>query len=352
MQKTKKVKNPTLDHIASLAGVSKTTVSRALNGSELVRDDVMKHVREIAEQAGYVHKAAKIEIPLPLKAVSFYCLDHLANASSFYDQIIHSVRSELEKLSIKVNIVLYNKDFSSSVLARSMKDSDAMLVLGEPFGNLSEALKQSSLPTLLLNGLDKEMKIPSIHPDYELGGLMAGSYLIEKGHRNVKIITSNDRHSTYQRTDGFFRAFSLSGIELDREESTIDLSKYQKGDRVTSPGDFGAKEILPKLVEQGAFKDCTAVFCICDMIAFSFISALAHADISVPEDISVVGFDNLSLTSFVHPRLTTLSVDYSMLANAAIMKLVRLSNESNGIGNRTTIPVTVVERDTVIDING
>ncbi|WP_197068504.1 LacI family DNA-binding transcriptional regulator [Photobacterium gaetbulicola] len=351
MVKSNKVKNPTLDHIASLAGVSKTTVSRALNGSDLVREDVKKHVRAVAEQEGYVNKAAKIEIPLPLKMVSFYCLDHLANASSFYDQIIHSVRSELEKLSIKVNIVLYNKQSSSSILSRSLKESDAILVLGEPYGNLSQVLNGSKLPTLLLNGLDQEMKIPSIHPDYELGGLMAGSYLIERGHTNVKIITSNDRHSTYQRTDGFFRAFALSGIDLNREEALIDLSKYHNGNHSTSPGDFGAKEILPKLVEQGRFKECTAVFCICDMIALSFISTLTHYDIRVPDDISVIGFDNLTLTSFVQPRLTTLSVDYSMLAKAAIMKLVRLSNESRDIGNRTTIPVKVVERDTVIDMN-
>ncbi|WP_394153779.1 LacI family DNA-binding transcriptional regulator [Vibrio maritimus] len=348
MKKSSKVvKKPTLDYIAELAGVSKTTVSRALNKSHLVKDDVVEHIRKIAEQAGYVNKNTKLEIPLSLTKVTFYCLDHLSNHSSFYSELIASVKSEFEKTDIEINVVLYNKHTSSSVLLKGVSSSQAALILGEPTEKLMASLNDASIPTLLLNAIDDEMIIPSIHPDYELGGFLAGKYLIKKGHTKIKVITSNDRHSTIQRTDGFLRALSFAGIDFEHEDVVVDLHTYEQPvDRLNS-GDFGAQDILPKLIDDGLFADCTAVFCICDMIAFSLINALANANIVVPNDISVIGFDNLTLTSCVSPKLTTLNVNYNSLAQASLIKLVRLTNDPNVNGNRTAIPVSLVERESV-----
>ncbi|ORT52282.1 hypothetical protein ST37_02845 [Vibrio sp. qd031] len=344
-------RKPTLAHIASVAGVSKATVSRVLNGSGLVRDDVVKRVKNVVAETGYVHKSPKLQIPMQLNHVTFFCIDVLSNASSFYSTILRSVKEEFDKMNITVDIVLYNKNTSNEVLCSKTNNSQALLILGEPSISLSEVLRQSELPALLLNAIDDQMKVPSIHPDYELGGFMAASYLLERGHSKIKIITSNDRHSIYQRTDGFLRALQFAGLDLNYDDVVVDLNKIKKSGSTSVLGDFGAQELLPTLIDEGVFSDCTAVFCICDMIAFSLIDALAHHKLKVPDDISVIGFDNLNLTSLVKPNLTTLSVNYANLAKATLIKLVRLSNEPDNVESRSMIPVEIVERLSVKDLN-
>ncbi|KHT65576.1 hypothetical protein RJ45_00025 [Photobacterium gaetbulicola] len=342
----KKSKKPTLESIAKLAGVSITTVSRVVNGSDLVRAEVAKDINRIISETGYVHKSSKIEIPLSLSDVDFLCLEHLYTESSFYSEIIQSIKNEFERQKININVKIYNKQTTTTALQSLVSNSQAIIVLGEPEDNLTNVLYDKKLPVLLINALDSQMKIPSIHPDYELGGYLAASYLIGKGHSKLKIITSNDRHSTCQRTDGFLRALLFSKINYNKDSVVVDLNTYEKTDNTN----FGAQELLPKLISQGVFDDCTAVFCISDKIAYSFINALQSNNISVPNDISVIGFDNLTLSSIIKPALTTLSVDYSNLAKATLIKLVRLSNEPGNIRNRATIPVEVIERDTVKEL--
>ncbi|QIA65487.1 substrate-binding domain-containing protein [Vibrio astriarenae] len=339
----KKTKKPTLEYIANIAGVSITTVSRVINGSSLVREEVAKDIKRIISETGYVHKASKIELPLSMTEVDFFCLEHLYTESSFYAEIIQSIKKEFESKKIAINIQLYNKHTTSSLLSSLISNSQAILVLGEPEDNLTQLLYDTRLPVLLINAIDSQMKIPSIHPDYELGGYMAASYLIENGHTKVKVITSNDRHSTCQRTDGFLRALLFSNIDHDKDDVVVDLNTYEKSDHTN----FGAQELLPKLIAQGLFEDVTAVFCVSDKIAYTLINALNSHNIRVPDDISVIGFDNLTLSSIIQPALTTLSVDYSSLAKATLIKLVRLSNEPGNIRNRATIPVEVIERETV-----
>jgi len=351
-------KKPTLDQIAALAGVSKTTVSRVLNGSDLVKRDVAQKVETIITEIGYVKRKTSLEIPMNLDKITVFCDDSAFAPHTFYGTLLNQLKVEASKLSIVLEMSVLNPINNSHSLKDKLAKTQSLLILGNPNEELLHLTQQEKVPAVIINGVDPKMQTPSISPDYEFGAFMATEYLLAKGHKKIKLVTANDRHSTYQRTSGFLRALSMAGVEHDPKESVIDFVHY--ADRVkplrglqgkdlirNSMGDFGAREIIPLLLEENRFDDCTAILCLCDMVALSIIEALSSINKRVPEDISVVGFDNLSVSAISTPPLTTLTTDYNRIAQSAIYKLITAISSPNIVATRSSVMFEMIERESV-----
>ncbi len=257
-------RKPTLDQIASLAGVSKTTVSRVLNDSSLVKPDVVRRVQHVIEEIGYIKKRKSIEIQMSIKKLTVVCDDSAFAPHTFYGNLVSELTFEANKLSIQLEMSMFNQLTSPVQANNKLCDSEALLILGIPNKGIIQFATKNSIPVVIINGIDPHMKIQSISPDYEFGGFMAAEYLIRHGHRQIKILTANDRHSTFQRTEGFLRALTMGGIEYQRSDTIIDFIDYT--DKVVSSrglvgkaiitnslGDFGAREILPLLIKEKVF---------------------------------------------------------------------------------------------------
>ncbi|MGR5143921.1 LacI family DNA-binding transcriptional regulator [Photobacterium sp. DNB23_23_1] len=351
-------KKPTLEHIATIAGVSKATVSRVLNGSPKVKEDVVKRVEAIIEETGYVKKRSALEIPLTLDTLTVFCDDSAFAPHTFYGTLLNELKIEASKLNIKLEMSMFNQLTSDEQLSSRLDQAQALLILGTPNQDVIRQGQKTKLPIVIINGVDPYMQYQSISPDYEFGGFLATDHLIRHGHSKIKILTANDRHSTYQRTDGFLRAMNMAGIEFDRDDVVVDFVKYADkvesarglsgNELITNPsGDFGAREILPLLIDEGVFNDCTAVFCICDMMALSLIEALSSLGVRVPEDISVIGFDNLGVGAISTPPLTTISADYNKIAQTAVHKLITIMSTPAKVATRSSMAVELIQRGSV-----
>ncbi len=351
-------KKPTVEQIAAIAGVSKATVSRVLNGSSQVKEEVIKRVEAVIKETGYVKKRSALEIPLIIDRLTVFCDDSAVASHTFYGSLLSELKIEASKLNVQLEMSMFNQLTSHEQLNTRLDQAQALLILGTPNQDVIRYGQKTKLPIVIINGVDAYMQYQSISPDYEFGGFLATDYLIRRGHSKIKILTANDRHSTFQRTDGFLRALTLAGIEFDRNQVVVDFVDY--ADKVestrglsgnaliTNPsGDFGAREILPLLLEEGVFNDCTAVFCICDMMALSLIEALSSVGIRVPEDISVIGFDNLGVGAISTPPLTTISVDYNKIAQAAVHKLITVMSSPTKVATRSSMAVELIERASV-----
>lgn len=356
--KEKKPKKPTLEQIAALAGVSKATVSRVLNGSDLVKSDVARKVEAIITEIGYVRRKSSLEIPMNLSKITVFCDDSAFAPHTFYGTLLNQLIVEANKLSIGLEMLVLNPSNNPNSLKEKLSDAQSLLILGNPNEELLKITHSKNIPAVIINGVDPKMHTPSISPDYEFGAFMATEYLLAKGHKKIKLITANDRHSTYQRTDGFLRALSMAGIQHDPKEVVIDFVDYAervepvrglKGKDLirNSMGDFGAQEILPLLLAENRFDDCTAVLCLCDMVALSLIESLSSINKRVPEDISVIGFDNLSVSAISSPPLTTMSTDYNKIAQSAIYKLITAISSPNKVANRSSVLFEMIERGSV-----
>ncbi len=100
------------------------------------------------------------------------------------------------------------------------------------------------------------------------------------------------------------------------------------------------------MIRNGEFSDCTAIFCICDMVAMTLIEALRTQGIRVPDDISVLGFDDVDIAELSTPPLTTIRTDHKRIAKVAIHNLIQSINESGDTVTRTCVSVSLVKRQT------
>lgn len=348
-----------MSEIARLAGVSKATVSRVLNNPESVKSHTKQLVMGFIESTGYV-KDSYIKIQVKLKKITIICLDAVRSPNSFYNEIIISLEKEMSMIGLETELFVINylnEDCSAS-LDGIIKKSEAIIIVGVGTPAILEKLRACSIPVLIINGQDDEMRINSISPDYENGAFLATKELIKHGHTKIKIITANIRHSIYQRSNGFSRCMEMSNIDFS-QDNIIDIVQFsnkfvpelklEESIRSGKAGsDFGLHTVIDRMISEGYFTDTTAVFCICDMMAVTLMDALTKNGIRVPEDISIIGFDGLKIASMVSPKLTSIKFDYDAMCRLAVRKIVQLSNGDYSGVIRSCVGVEVLHNESII----
>lgn len=353
-----KIQKVTLTQVAELAKVSKATVSRVLNGKVAVSEDIQRRVEAAVEQTGYQKKNPGIQIGVDVDKITLISGDYLGSSHSFYNAILDGLRDEAKCYSLELEMVLIKKNSSPDFIESKIKAAKSIILIGMDSRPILDLVVKYKIPAVILNGMDTQMQITSITPDYMLGGQLATNALLNQGHRKIKLITATHRHSLNQRTDGFRRALELQGIEFNKSEHMLDLIDYaeQYSDDKTlaqrirdgqADMDFGASEILPAAIKNGEFDDCTAIFCVCDMVAFSLFDVFSEYNIQVGKDISVIGFDNLDLSALSNPPLTSIKTDFAELARASLYLLIQEVAQTHNFTKRLSVGVELVERSSV-----
>ncbi|WP_158262647.1 LacI family DNA-binding transcriptional regulator [Photobacterium sanctipauli] len=349
-------KKITLDTLATLAGVSKATVSRVLNGNAFVSEDIKSKVQLVIAETGYKSKTKSLNFGLDIKKVTIISGDFLGNAHSFYNEILSGVKKESHRLALDLDMFLIKQKTTLEQIENKVSNSSAILLIGVDNKDVLGLIKKHNTPTVIINGNDFGMGISSISPDYTLGGQLVTNELIHLGHKKIKLVTSQHRYSLVQRTDGFRHALDLNQIPYDINTDVLDLSSYardilgnealQKRIITGQAGmDFGASEILDHAVENGEFDGYSAVFCVCDMVAYALLDAFENHSIAVPEQKSVVGFDNLEMSTMTSPSLTTISTNFPDLAKAALHMLIKEINQTHAFTSRLSVGVSLIKRD-------
>lgn len=196
------------------------------------------------------------------------------------------------------------------------------------------------IPTVIVYGLSKDNKHPSIVIDDETAGYNAANYLISKGHSKIGVITGkSDNHHTIYRLRGYQKA-------LFENDILYDPSLVYYGDWRRVSGYKGAKQL--------AGLGITAIFCLNDEMAAGVYDYFYEKGITVGKDISIMGFDNMELSDYLHPHLTTNEIQLEEIGRkSAEVMIDLLENEAgNGYGNASSltykIPCKMIERESVI----
>ncbi|WP_028863100.1 LacI family DNA-binding transcriptional regulator [Psychromonas aquimarina] len=344
----KKKKRVTLDDIAALCGVSKATVSRVINRSDLVSENIARRVREALHEQGYHRTQPRLNLPMPIKKAIIIGDYDLNTPHSFFFSVLKDLNNYASNLGLSLELV-----FRTQLLGEDKKSillkAQAVIVLGMDDEELLSVLRPEDLPVLIINGYDPQMQFLSVSPDYYLGGYLAARHLLDLGHTNIKCITANIKSTIVQRAEGFRSALIANGI-TNSDDYFIDLGALAKNITHTlgepcNPGtDFGAHQFLPELIRNGTFSKVTAVFCICDMVAITLIESLNTQGISVPKDISVLGFDDINISELISPPLTTIRTDQKQLAKIAIHTLLQTISSNSTTVTRSCVPVSIVNR--------
>jgi DNA-binding LacI/PurR family transcriptional regulator len=329
---------PSTRKIAKEAGVSVGTVSRVLNNKDGVSEDTRRRVMEVAQELNY---APTKRLPLPVVSTTHIGLlvrplgENLM-ASPFYADVYHGVEQICSELRI-------NLSFSSvdSVEGRvrnlpTLVDDErigGLILVGAMAPSVVQQLSAASqLPIVLIDNWFPHCRWDSVMLDNAGGVAEATERLLDLGHSHVVFVSGPDHPSIVERRAGY-----LDAMQRRRLPPQI-LYVPELG---IGEGDGAAEEIVKLLPET------TAVVCSNDMQAFGMMRRLAQLGYRMPQDMTVIGFDDVSMATLTFPPLSTIAVDRIAFGRLAVELLISRVQAPWRPPVRATMAVSFVDRASV-----
>lgn len=327
-----------VDDIAKSLGVSTATVSRALNDrpgvSSKLRESVLTKARELNYTPNMTARGLATSQTFNI-GFFFHRKPHLpANSDPFYAEILHSVQQVIARSDYHIAF----EALSDEILNRPNdfrfvreRRIDAMILAGPdiPAGFIT-AMRQSNLPIVLVDNRLDFSPVNCVNSDDEDGAYRAALHLIGLGHTFIGVLAGPmDWASTARRVRGYQRALMTGGLDLmtvHREETSID----------------SGRQAYRLLMEQ--YPDITAICAVNDSMAIGAIREARTHGMSIPKDLSVVGFDDISWAELNDPPLTTVRIPRHQIGKEAAHRVLMLLQDPELMASEVVVPVTMVER--------
>ena len=297
--------------ISELSGFSVATVSNALSNKRGVNKDTAEKIIKIARENGYI-KDEKIK---RIKMVTYRDSGEVFTESPFFSTLLDSIEAESRRSGYDVSIVnLYrhHSDFEDNVRELLNDTTSAVLLVGTEMNEEDAHIFQdASIPLVMVDNYFESLKFDTVLMDNEDSVAKAVKYLLENGHTKIGYLQGDTRIRNFvDRGRSFSRTLWENGFTMDKN-----LVFNVK------PNVVGAFEGLNRYIAEGREMP-TAFFADNDMIALGAMQALQKNGFSIPEDISIIGFDDITLGEAFSPGLTTISVDIKAMGRLAVRRLV------------------------------
>jgi LacI family transcriptional regulator len=328
---------PTISDVARKAGVSVATVSRVMNGTKFVsaqlRERVQLAMRELDYQpnllAGSLRRQESFTVGLIVPDTS----------NAFFGELAKGV--EDAGFENDYNVILCNSDYNLErertyveVLQAKQVDGLIFIPSSAEMEHVKALLERMRGPVITVDRLTPELDADSITVDNRQGGRLAAQHLVDLGHERIGCV-GRPKYLAHveERISGFCEVLKERGIELH------DAYRVQGGFSFAEGVEAGKKILaLPR--------PPTAIFAYNDVMAIGVLRAARELDVRVPEDLAIVGFDNIPVASFVTPQLTTVNQPkYEIGAQAAQLLIDRLNLEREGPPERRVLDVDLVVRE-------
>lgn len=319
----------TIKDVAREAGVDVSTVSRALNDNYGVNKETRKRVQAVAQRLNYrPNRVARGLVTGQTHTLGLIVSDI---RNPFFAEVARGAQDAANRAGC--DLILCNADLDPAVQLRYVRSLLGKRVDGILMNSVAsfttaekEELAACGVPIVLLNRPRQTRAFSTVHADNVQGGRLAGEYLRRLGHRRVAHLTGPKHHGNLtDRAQGFLKVFP--DTMLMHGEHTF----------------AGGYEMANKLFAMGS--GVTAVFAASDAIAFGVIRAAIENGLRIPEDLSLIGFDNVELSGIIQPPLTTIHQPKYELGEAAVEILVKSAYRSKEpvVENRV-LGVHLVER--------
>jgi len=333
------------EDVARLAGVSRATVSRALNGSTRVNAETRARVESAVASLGYEpDQAARNLVGQRSRtiAVGFFAnqmwgLSQLGDPGHyFYLDVLRAIEHETAVAGYDLLIPSRPDSPASDRYIRGLRSRRVagVLMVGCPVNDRRiPALLDSGIPTVFIDAVARGARATYVKSDNVAGERQLTEYLIALGHRRIALVTGRTADPAGgDRLAGFRQALAKAGIGEDagliRQTDWTTVAAY--------------RETL-SLLEHGSA--ATAILAESDMMAIGVLRALHERGLKVPGDISVAGFDDINLSAFTTPALTTVHQDQAGLGAAAVRVLVDLLAGPESATEPVVLPIRLVVRD-------
>lgn len=325
--------------IAEELGVSSATVSNVIHGkTKKISDETVKRVQELLEKRQYIPNIAAVLLSQNnSRIIGVVANDHdkyegKILEDGFISASLNALLPELEKTGYFM-MVKVTSEWEEVIRFASMWNMDGLVLLGFCEADYVRLRDKMHIPFVVYDGFfEKNDRICNLKIDDYDGGRQVGEYLYKMGHRRALLISDNDICMDRERMQGFRQGFRDGEADLWK----VPVSREKR------------RRFYARNLEQ--IRSYSAVFAVSDIYAVEMIHFLQEHELSVPGDISVVGYDNSSLCENCYPRLTTVGQDAEERARAAVKALVGL-REGSCEECVQILPVHLVVRDSVREVS-
>ncbi|WP_226527212.1 LacI family DNA-binding transcriptional regulator [Metabacillus niabensis] len=309
----------TIKDIAKAAGVSVTTVSRAINGysdvSEKTRQKIMKLVKELNYSPNTLARGLVMN-----KSKTIGLLVSGLNRESEKDQITFSVLSGINECASELDydLVLFNtnstkqREKTYTQLCRERRVDGAIIQGIKTDDPYLQEVVNSDIPCVLIDYPIQSENVGHVTTDNKLGAKKAVNHLIELGHKNIAMINGHSKAFVSKiRLEGYMEALQEAGLSYKKEWVVNGMFEEETG-----------KEQAIKLLKK--HPEITAIFSASDLMALGILEGAKEIGRKVPEDLSVVGYDDILLAGYSNPPLTTISQNIFQLGYQAANLLIKM----------------------------
>ncbi|KOC95774.1 transcriptional regulator [Vibrio alginolyticus] len=329
----------TMKDIAKLAGVSTSTVSHVINKTRFVSEEISERVNNAAKELNYYAPSA---LARSLKVNRTKTIGMLVTTSTnpFFGEVVKGVeRSCYQK---GYSLILCNTEGDNERMRQSIntllqKRVDGLILMCSSLeGERIDVFERyPDIPVVVMDWGPMLFTSDKIQDNSLRGGYLAAKYLIDCGHTEIGCITGPlIKHQAQMRYEGYKRAMNEAGLEFNANwiiESDFECD--------------GGYQAFKKMAQRGALP--SSIFVSNDMMAMGVINAANELGIKVPDDLSIIGYDDIHIAKFMSPSLTTIHQPKYRLGQAAVETLVRKLDEKSTEAQVVQLEPTLVERKSV-----
>jgi len=325
--------NPSISirEVAAAARVSVATISRVLNGKGPIHPDTRQRVLEVVADLGYVpHSGARSLSTRRTSSVGVILPDVYGE---FFSELIRGIDQEAKRAGYHLLVSGSHSDPAEvDALVRALHGRVDGLIVMASMRNAGTIRIPPGVPAVFLGDPPARGSHPSMRIDNEGGARAVAEHLLDLGHRRIAVISGPAENSDAEaRLLGFRAALSARGVELEPELLVV-------GDFREESGRSAA------LALAGLPARPTAIFAANDAMAIGCLSALRELGLSVPEDVALAGFDDVPISRYLSPPLTSVRVAIAELGERAMTRLLGGLEERGAEPLEETIPAALVVR--------
>lgn len=334
----------TIKDIARLSGCGVATVSRVLNHHPDVSEKTRQKVMAVVEEHGFQpNNNAK---HLKQQAGTSIAILVKGTQNMLFADLVEQIQALLERRDRDAAVYYLDEDANEVAYARQLcreRKPAGILFLGGDLEFFRASFQHLRVPCVLLTNSARDLgfeNLSSLTTDDEQAAYKVIDYLAQKGHRSIGVLGGNwfsESQISYRRLQGCKRAFERRGLPFDPERQA-EPSRYSMAEA------YAATQRL-----LGRCPELTAIFAMSDVMAVGVIRALRDLGKRVPEDISVVGYDGISMGRYTIPRLTTICQDTKSLAEQGVdLLLHNMTGTCHGV--HEVVPFRLLDGESVAEL--
>jgi len=330
----RRAKRVTIMDVAHEAGVSYSTVSRVVNNKDVVEEKTRARVIQAINKLGYVvNRQARSLAGGSSQVIGLLVRDL---GTGYIGEIIRGIDDEIAQT--QYDLMLYTThrhktDESAYVIMMTQGMADGLLLVlpRQPEAYLA-SLRERSFPYMLIDHQGIAENEAAVAVENWQGGFVATEHLLQLGHRRIGFVTGNLTMGCAQnRRAGYYAALTQYGIKPD--EALVKEGNFFQ------PDGYAAGQALLSLPQPP-----TAIFASNDVMAFGVMESVRDRGLKIPDDVSIVGFDDIPQSAYVHPPLTTVRQPLEEMGRVAVRTLLAMIENPDYSAPRITLPIELIVR--------